>query len=573
MGTTTEKRISSTQAKDAIYKAHSISSSAREIDNVVVGTWDTKIVNKLKSSSVINIIGDSITYGVGVVNKNKSWNVGFKQLLLDNCGITNKGFLTVNNVVPWLIDQNITFNNSTYWSKNFINQKSINSFSYDCSTANETISIYSYDYEQTTANLVYVKPLIDSVYEVYVNDVLKTTITETANGSQSIVESSSISLGNSGNTIKIKLISGTISISGVIYKNGSTKIINDYSTGSRRARYVNGEVLTSMLSADACVYALGYNDIQGGSTAAEITETEGYLETLAQHFKDNNKLFIFINFAWYTTDDNNWVLQKLNSTFGDYENYHVINIAETILDNNGDVASSSYRINILKEWADAAHPNDYGSERILRLISKKIFNEFNSKDIKYIDYINNSIVSNRSTIDGTCSYSLILGDGNDGKVAYSTILGINAKAINSATVVGQSIYSAKIRQFQSQMRSTTTTDATETYTRDTSVSAFVNVHPNTILTVKGYLIATDTVNGLHKEFEVDCKMININGVTSLVTATGYPTNGLTATKGTLSVTARIVPIDNRYTLRVTGLASTIIYWHALLDTVEITTGY
>lgn len=35
MGTTTETRINSTQAKDAIYKAHSISSSASEIDRVI----------------------------------------------------------------------------------------------------------------------------------------------------------------------------------------------------------------------------------------------------------------------------------------------------------------------------------------------------------------------------------------------------------------------------------------------------------------------------------------------------------------------------------------------------------
>ena len=35
MGTTTETRITSTQAKDAIYKAHSISSSASEIDRII----------------------------------------------------------------------------------------------------------------------------------------------------------------------------------------------------------------------------------------------------------------------------------------------------------------------------------------------------------------------------------------------------------------------------------------------------------------------------------------------------------------------------------------------------------
>lgn len=52
MGTTTETRITSTQAKDAIYKAHSISSSATEIDGSIN-----------RDAQTIVLLGDSITAG------------------------------------------------------------------------------------------------------------------------------------------------------------------------------------------------------------------------------------------------------------------------------------------------------------------------------------------------------------------------------------------------------------------------------------------------------------------------------------------------------------------------------
>lgn len=61
MGTTTETRITSTQAKDAIYKASQISSSASEIDNDIRHIENRASINNFISNKAINILGDSIS--------------------------------------------------------------------------------------------------------------------------------------------------------------------------------------------------------------------------------------------------------------------------------------------------------------------------------------------------------------------------------------------------------------------------------------------------------------------------------------------------------------------------------
>lgn len=65
MGTTTETRITSTQAKDAIYKIHSVNSSASEIDGSVN-----------RDRQTIVLLGDSITAGNNGSNQLFTQNIG-----------------------------------------------------------------------------------------------------------------------------------------------------------------------------------------------------------------------------------------------------------------------------------------------------------------------------------------------------------------------------------------------------------------------------------------------------------------------------------------------------------------
>ena len=78
MGTTTETRISSTQAKDAIYKAHSISSSASEIDGSimlignaanygVIADGTDKTVNLQNCINAISQVGGKISLPKGTI--------------------------------------------------------------------------------------------------------------------------------------------------------------------------------------------------------------------------------------------------------------------------------------------------------------------------------------------------------------------------------------------------------------------------------------------------------------------------------------------------------------------------
>ena len=98
MGTTTETRISSTQAKDAIYKAHSISSSASEIDGGLLTTEQKKILSKEKVAQESNIKNFSLASNVGFVENGITANgvvggVGtIYTIPIVNTGIYRMGF-------------------------------------------------------------------------------------------------------------------------------------------------------------------------------------------------------------------------------------------------------------------------------------------------------------------------------------------------------------------------------------------------------------------------------------------------------------------------------------------------
>lgn len=566
-----EATVAAYNSKDAIEKIEGLQASASEIDGNIINTWNKDIIKNIKAASRIDILCDSIGYGVGVTNKNKLWTLNFKNLLKENTGVTNIGFVTANDANSTILEHTITKLDATNWTAAFTNRKSINGFTYTTTSANETINFYSEMASQTVVNIHYVKPIVDSVYEVYVNDVLQTTINETASGFEETKVSTNITLGSLGNDVKVKLISGSLSISGLEYSNGTTKKIQVYATGGRRVVQI-GDVVSNYILADVCFFALGYNDVQGGSSEAQQLEAEGYIQTLAQNFKDNNKMFVYINFVWDIEDEANWILQKLKNTFLDYENFYILDVRGNILDEDGLVASSSYRINTLLEWYDIAHPNSNGSNRIFRFISKRIFNEYNQLSSKIIRRENDSIVSDTSSVSALAKKSIVLGEANACTQPYTFIIGNRAKTNNQGSYIANSAETGKLRQINIQQRQITTTNATETYLRDVTYTYPFVTEKNTIVVIKGYIIATDLINGKHKEFKVDAKFINNGGVLSMVSDTGYPTNGITDVKGSLLASARIVAIGTEIRFYVTGIATTV-YWNAKIEVEETTIGY
>lgn len=543
-------------------------------DSIQNGNEKNKLISKLKEANRIDIVGDSIFYGVGVFRRENSFMLNLKKKLAFNGAVTNVGFVSANNANPIITEHIIEVSDINKWIPNYSNSSAINNYSYDCSTAGSTISFTSQDYEQTTFTLSYVKPSVTSIYEVWVNGVLIDTINESSVGASVFKESNAYALGLLGNIIEVKLVSGSISISGVRYSDGTQKVINNYCTGGRRAVYMRGNIIPNTLLSDVCIWNLGYNDVQGGSSQAQKDEVFGYLTTLAEHFIANNKAFIYVNTVWDTALVDNWLLQKLLSLFGSYEHFYNLDYRGTITDGTGAIGSTTYRKNTLKEWGDDAHPNAYGSERMYRYVCKRIFNEYVNGTEKVIDYVSNSLVSNKSTLKGVANYSIVLGEGNTLTRPYGIMIGSFGKSTHSSIVFGQSTTRLKNRQYEILLRHVTTNDAVETYLRDAAFSALLYSNTNTLNILSGTIIAHNPTTNTIKEFIVDCIILNVDGVNTLIMDTGYPINGITEGRGSLAVTAKVYGgANNSYTLRVTGIAGTTINWTSTVEVTQITVGY
>lgn len=564
-----------TEQTDAIEKINGLQSSASKIDDLVQnGAEKNKLISKLKEANRIDIVGDSIFYGVGVFRRENSFILNLKKKLAFNGAITNVGFVSANNSNPTITEHIIEVSDITKWTPKYSNSSAINNYSYDCSTAGSTISFTSQDYEQTTFTLSYVKPSVTSIYEVWVNGVLIDTINESSVGASVFKESNAYALGLAGNIIQVKLVSGSISISGVRYSDGTQKVINNYCTGGRRAVYMRGDIIPNTLLSDVCIWNLGYNDIQNGSNQAQKDEVFGYLTTLAEHFIANNKVFIYVNTVWDTALIDNWLLQKLLSLFGSYEHFYNLDYRGTIIDGTGAIGSTTYRKNTLKEWGDDAHPNAYGSERMYRYVCKRIFNEYINGTEKAIEYVSNSLVSNKSALKGGANYAVLLGEGNSLARSYGVMIGSFGNSIHSSIVFGQSTTNLKKRQYEILLRHITTNDAVETYLRDTAFSAIVYTNTNTLNILSGTIIAHNPATNTIREFIVDCIIRNVDGVNTLIMDTGYPINGITQGRGSLAVTAKVYGgANNSYTLRVTGIAGTTINWTSTVEVTQITVGY
>ena len=100
MGTTTETRITSTQAKDAIYKAHSINSSASEIDGVIKDNYT------IVKPSILLAAGQTKDTGI-ILNINKCWRM---QVAID-LKVTTK-YYTLSGIFGYGGGDQITFGTS-----------------------------------------------------------------------------------------------------------------------------------------------------------------------------------------------------------------------------------------------------------------------------------------------------------------------------------------------------------------------------------------------------------------------------------------------------------------------------
>lgn len=595
-----------------------MNSSASEIDgsvNRTNGSSNNTLLNLIKESDNICYCGDSISAGTGVVKKENVVAYNLKEYVRKIKNLGNIGFQTSSNKFNHY--HTVKLNSSANWSENYLNSYSINGYSFDSIVLNESISFYTGMINQTKAKVHFVKTDVVSQVAIYVNDVLSQTLNIPAhsNSNDRTIESELLSLSVSLHNIKCVLISGKISVSGVSYYKDSTKPSCDlFVTGGRRIRYIKDEVLTKYLAYDLMFFQLSYNDVIGGSTETQKQEVYTILENIANHYKTNNKTFVYINTVWGGLDSDNWVLQKINLLFNGYEKYFYFDYKSTIKNYNGVLADSDYRINILKEWVDGAHPNDLGHNRFLNYLYTNIFNKFDLgitiNDLIHENYstynIKNSIGLNlyasnvlgvNNKVHDNANFVNLLGVANETlandtfalgnynilsalnsfatgfknilQKSYSFGIGTYINSVNSGLIFGFSTSASVTKQINKQLRSITTTSSVETFLRDNSNTALISSNNNTRNILKGFVYCFDDANNLFSKFEIDCIVKNLSGTSSVIEGIGT-SNGIKSLINKNNVSVSIVSgSSGSYTLRVYGNANSL-KWVSDFEIVEIT---
>lgn len=605
---------------EALGKIEGLKASASEIDNIIGVGKTTDFLNKARGSSKIAIVGDSITHGYGADTNNDVYSQRLAQSLRQVTHTNNIGFVTAwADYASYDIFHKVSFLNKSNWTIKSIDSESINGCSYGTSTASEEISYFSEISGQNKFKIHYKKQLTPLSFEVYVNNALVSTISEASNASVIENETAYISMSSTSyNTIKIKLISGTLEIAGITYIEDETDAqIDILATGGRRTSYPSTNVISKIgNNYDVIIWALGYNDTTSYDDYHKNRSTDR-LNQLFDLIVLNNTYFVFIDFIWDILTPTDYYSTLISSFLETYPNGYYLNIKDEIKKTDGTKADSDYRINTLKEWKDIPHPNSSGYERIFKSIKFNLLaneedvfkeainiekintstsygnNEINSTSINSFVYgEGNKLVGSNTLIFGKSNEGLsdssISGFGNIATVAnvflsgfkntiskqYSAGLGVRGIFKNFGFGFGSSRTDTKINQYSHSIRNVKTTNATESYLRDFDNSAFIQTEPNSIIVLKGVIIVTKDGGASSDEFEIDAKLINTGGTVVLITDSNFPTDGITKTKGSNLITAKVYGgTSNQFTIRVVGESGVTYRWLAKYETIEQSSDY
>ena len=397
-----EKGMTPEQIADAIEKVSQINSSASEIDGSV--NKNTDFINYIKGCDSVAYVGDSISVGAYVDSQENVSSFKIKNDILNICNSKNVGFISAYSNYQAF---SIFHRHSTLgtWEIDVLDNESLNGVVIKSNIPTNSITFSSGAAYQTKAKIHYKKQLASFSFEVYVNDVLVDTISESAS-TYTIAETPYYNiLPTSKNDIKIVVLSGMVEISGITYIENENDLLFDIlATGGRRTSYPFIDAITQISNNyDAVIWALGFNDLSSTNDYHQGKINDNF-EELFTNIKAQNKYFVYLNYGWNTNTVDNWYMEKIDDAMVDYDKYIKIDVASMIQDNEGTKATAEYRYNILKDWRvnDSAHPNENGQLAIYNIIKSAL--SLNKKE-------NPIFVVERPYLQLVNTYSLSIGTG------------------------------------------------------------------------------------------------------------------------------------------------------------------
>lgn len=322
-----------------------------------------KYINtKLSSALNVSFVGDSITHGVGVTNINKKHYLSlFKNYINSIFNIDNIGFVSINTLGSTMYH---TASSSGFTQRNIADCYGLNGAESDGSVgATYSFTIATLD-NQTKFKIGLLKQISSNcTFEVFVNGVSKGQETILQNGTRKeFVYSNLYNLENNGSGgcgISIVVISGTLSICGVVYTAEETELtINNYSQASRQIAHIKTTTVDDLVAkSDIIFWGLGHNDQYSVNNTAISN-----LEYLVAKCREKNIPIVFLDFVWLKS--NNYIKYKLLELSKLMNNSSIYINFNDSLDPNGVEPFGTYLTSVLSAFADTAHPNDRGNKII-----------------------------------------------------------------------------------------------------------------------------------------------------------------------------------------------------------------
>lgn len=378
-----ENRISSEQSKDAVFKAHSIQSSASEIDgSVKLNSQNIKYMQtKLALANSIAIIGDSISHGAFATNIKKASYVSLlKKYILNLFGSKNYGFETISASSTdgiW----NSTMIHGMYtvgtWTTPVDAEVwSLNGMEKWGGASSQMFFEIDDLLEQKYFKLNILKSVTSaSNYSIYVNNVLKETLGTGATGNviqnaeSSLIALTEDAIGSNHAIIKVVINSGELGISGVTYYNNiDDKVVNNYSQSGRKTENINEYVVNNVMSNNDFVFwNVGHND----AGLADFTKYNQVMQWVYQYATSKKTCVAFCDFLWTHASDHyvKFKMKEKATQLGNSALY--IDIPKT-LTSDGSVPTSTYLTTTISSWSDVSHPNNKGHRIVFTQIKKAL---------------------------------------------------------------------------------------------------------------------------------------------------------------------------------------------------------
>lgn len=315
----------------------------------------------------ISILGDSITHGAFALNSfTSSWGRLFQRMANNELNTKSYGvinFLSLGSGVTASTDiHSVSFSGT--WSTGVNSLSTLIGSSLSNSDVGSEINVTIPKF-QNNFKINYVTSPTNGVFEVYINGVLSSTINSSGTLNPYSYQDFPLTDNGKGTTsIKIKVVSGIVEISTILYYLGNNTVVNLFATSGRKLRELTDSTIDLICAnSSTLILALGHND-------TFTTELVSRVDRLIAKCNENHIQLVIPDFRWNSAITDS-VRQELYRLHQGVKNSIYIPFPE-LFKNTEETVDGTYTVSTLGLFTDASHPNVAGHKLIAETIAKEM---------------------------------------------------------------------------------------------------------------------------------------------------------------------------------------------------------